>query len=81
MFEGVCEPTVAGVQAADPFALAVALAPLTEQQLSRLSLDEAACVIAATQRVIDAVTVRHAVAVEILRETRRGRGSSAAGRP
>ena len=64
MFEGVCEPTVAGVQAADPFALAVALAPLTEQQLSQLSLDEAECVVAATQRVINALSARQAVAVE-----------------
>lgn len=66
MFEGVCEPTVAGVQAADPSALAAALAPLTQQQLSQLSLDEAVCVIAATQRVIDAISARQAVAVRKL---------------
>lgn len=64
MFEGVCEATVAGVQTADPFSLAAALAPLTEPQLSQLSLDEAECVVAATQRVINALSARQAVAVE-----------------
>jgi len=64
MFEGVCAATVAGVQTADPFALAAALAPLTQQQLSHLTLDEAECVVAATQRVINAFSARQAVAVE-----------------
>lgn len=35
MFEGVCEPTVAGVQAADPFALAAALATVSPDELYR----------------------------------------------
>ena len=63
MFEGVCEPTVAGVQAADPFALAAALAGVTGMTSTRSSADEAECVVAATQRVINAMSARqnHAV--------------------
>ena len=54
---------MAGVQAAEPFALAAALSPVTKQQLGELSLDEAKCVVAETQRVINAVSVRQVVAV------------------
>ena len=64
MFEGVCEKqTVAGVQAADPFALAAALARVSEDQLSGCTLDEAECVVAATQRAINALSARQSVAV------------------
>ena len=67
MFESVCGPgevTVAGVQHADPFALAAALAPLTEDALMTLTADEAECVVAATQRVVNAMAARQAVAVD-----------------
>ena len=63
MFEGVCEPTVAGVQAADPFALAAALAGVSQDQLAGCTQDEAECVVAATQRIVNAATARQAVAV------------------
>ncbi len=63
MFESVCGPTVAAVQAADPFRLAAALARVTEDQLSAMSADEAECVVAATQRIVNAVSARQAVAV------------------
>ena len=64
MFEGVCDPTVAGVQAADPFALAAALAAVSQEQLYRCSSDEAECVVAATQRVINAMNARQGVAID-----------------
>ena len=63
MFESVCEPTVAAVQAADPFTLATALAGVTQDELGALSADESECVIAATQRVINAMSARQNVAV------------------
>ena len=64
MFEGVCEPTVAGVQAADPFALAAALATVSPDELYRCSPDDAECVLAGTQRVINAMSARQAGALE-----------------
>ena len=60
MFEGVCEPTVAAVQAADPFALAAALAGVSQDQLAGCTQDEAECVVAATQRIVNAATARQA---------------------
>ncbi len=63
MFESVCEPTVAAVQAADPFRLAATLARVSQDQLSAMNADEAECVVAATQRIVNAVTARQAVAV------------------
>ncbi|MGZ8819341.1 MAG: hypothetical protein ACXWZR_18550, partial [Mycobacterium sp.] len=67
MFESVCGPgqvSVAGVQQADPFTLAAALAPLTEDAVMTLTADEAECVVAATQRVVNAMAARQAVAVD-----------------
>jgi len=64
MFEGVCEPTVAGVQAADPFALAAALSRVSEHELCRLGVDDAECVIAATQRVANAMHAHQQVAID-----------------
>ena len=43
MFEGVCAPMVAAVQAADPFALAGALFRVSEDALGAMSADEAEC--------------------------------------
>ena len=64
MFESVCEPTVAAVQAADPFALAAALAGVSQDRAgARCTQDEAECVVAATQRIVNAVTARQNVAV------------------
>ncbi len=81
MFESVCEPTVAAVQAADPFRLAAALARVTEDRLSAMSADEAECVVAATQRVVNAVSARQSRGGHPLhRACARGAGR-AAGRP
>ena len=63
MFEGVCASTVAAVQAADPFALAAALATVTQDQLAGCTQDEAECVVAATQRIVNVATARQAVAL------------------
>ncbi len=63
MFESVCELTVAAVQTADPFRLAAALARVSQDQLAAMSADEAECVVAATQRAINALSARQAVAV------------------
>ncbi|MGB8383127.1 MAG: hypothetical protein WCG47_18095, partial [Dermatophilaceae bacterium] len=61
----MCGPTVAtvaAVQAADPFALAAALARVTQDELGAMSADEAECVVAATQRILNAVSARQSVA-------------------
>ena len=63
MFESVCAPTVAAVQAADPFTLAGALARVSQDALGAMSADEAECVVAATQRILNAVTARQSVAL------------------
>ena len=54
---------MAAVQAADPFALAAALAAMSQDQLAGCTQDEAECVVAATQRIVNAATARQAVAV------------------
>ena len=63
MFEGVCAPTVAAVQAADPSTLAGALFRVSQDALGAMSADEAECVVAATQRILNAVTARQSVAL------------------
>ncbi|MGB8383960.1 MAG: hypothetical protein WCG47_22390, partial [Dermatophilaceae bacterium] len=63
MFEGVCAPTVAAVQAADPSTLAGALFRVSGDALGAMSADEAECVIAATQRAINALTARQSAAL------------------
>ncbi|MGB8384015.1 MAG: hypothetical protein WCG47_22675, partial [Dermatophilaceae bacterium] len=63
MFEGVCAPTAAAVQAADPSTLAAALFRVSEDELGAMSADEAECVVAATQRAIDALTARQSAAL------------------
>ena len=63
MFEGVCGPTVAAVQAADPSTLAGALFRVSQDALGAMSADEAACVVAATQRILNAVTARQSAAL------------------
>ena len=63
MFEGVCAPTVAAVQAADPSTLAGALFRVSQDALGAMSADEAECVVAATQRILNAVTARQSAAL------------------
>ncbi len=63
MFEEIGGVSAEAVQRADPFALAAALASVTERQLSQVTAEEAECVVAATQRVINAMAARQAVAV------------------
>ena len=57
-------PTVASVREADPFALAAGLSTLSLEDLVALSADEAESVVAATQRVINAMAARQAAAVD-----------------
>ena len=63
MFEGVCAPTVAAVQATDPATLAGALFRVSQDALAAMSADEAECVVAATQRILNAVTARQSAAL------------------
>lgn len=56
------------VKATDPFALAAALAPLTERAIEALDATAAEVVVAATQRVVNALAARQAKAVEVFTE-------------
>ena len=87
MFESVCGPTVAAVQAADPSRLADALFRVSQDALGAMSADEAECVIAATQRILNAVTARKSAALtrytEHVHDTRDGQRAArdASGEP
>ena len=81
MFEGVCAPTVAAVQAADPSTLAGALFRVSQDALGAMSADEAECVIAATQRILNAVTARQSAALTRYTEHVLDTRDAPAGRP
>ncbi|MBP6997783.1 MAG: hypothetical protein KBB39_16740 [Phycicoccus sp.] len=57
-------PDIGAVAATDPFELASLLAPLTATDIAGLSLGQGEVVVAATQRIINAVTTRQHAAID-----------------